>query len=403
MVVVAAAQSPAAGAPKVLLLSGKPAAAAAAAAAGAPAGRALPIMVPGQRGASPEAASGGPPQTRKRQRLTHLSPEEKALRRKLKNRVAAQTARDRKKARMSELEQQVVDLEEENQKLLLENQLLREKTHGLVVENQELRQRLGMDALVTEEEAETKGNGAGPVAGSAESAALRLRAPLQQVQAQLSPLQNISPWILTVLTLQTLRQMRVAKLVLVELKSDILLGILFNLDPVMFFRCPSPESASLEQLPEVYPEEPSSLPASPHPSLGTSSAKLEAINELIRFDHVYTKPQVLEIPSEAESQANVVVKIEEAPFSPSEKDHPEFTVSVKEELVEDDFIPELGISDLLSTSHCLKPSSCLLDAYSDCSYEGSPSPLSDMSSLLGVDHSWEDTFASELFPQLISV
>ena len=76
--------------------------------------------------------------------------------RKLKNRVAAQTARDRKKAQMSELEQQVVDLEEENQKLLLENQLLREKTHGFVVENQELRQRLGMDALVTEEEAETK-------------------------------------------------------------------------------------------------------------------------------------------------------------------------------------------------------------------------------------------------------
>uniref|UniRef100_A0ABI0NJW3 X-box-binding protein 1 n=1 Tax=Bos taurus TaxID=9913 RepID=A0ABI0NJW3_BOVIN len=336
MVVVAPAQSPAAGAPKVLLLSGQPAAT-----GGAPAGRALPVMVPGQQGASPEGASGVPPQARKRQRLTHLSPEEKALRRKLKNRVAAQTARDRKKARMSELEQQVVDLEEENQKLLLENQLLREKTHGLVVENQELRQRLGMDALVTEEEAETK--------------------------------------------------------------SDILLGILFNLDPVMFLRCPSPESASLEQLPEVDPEGPSSLPASPSPSLGTSSAKLEAINELIRFDHVYTKPLVLEMPSETESEANVVVKIEEAPFSPSEKDHPEFTVSVKEELVEDDFIPELGISDLLSTSNCLKPSSCLLDAYSDCSYEGSPSPLSDMSSLLDADHSWEDPFASELFPQLISV
>ncbi|OWK14838.1 XBP1 [Cervus elaphus hippelaphus] len=377
MVVVAPSQSPAAGAPKVLLLSGQPAAA-----AGAPAGRALPVMVPGQQGASPEGASGGPPQARKRQRLTHLSPEEKALRRKLKNRVAAQTARDRKKARMSELEQQVVDLEEENHKLLLENQLLREKTHGLVVENQELRQRLGMDALVTEEEAETKGNGVGPVAGSAESAALRLRAPLQQVQAQLSPVQNISPWTLT---------------------SDILLGILFNLDPVMFLRCPSPESAVLEHLPEVDPEGPSSLPASPSPSLGKSSAKLEAINELIRFDHVYTKPLVLEMPSETESQANVVVKIEEAPFSPSEKDHPEFTVSVKEELVEDDFIPELGISDVLSTSNCLKPSSCLLDAYSDCSYEGSPSPLSEMSSLLDADHSWEDPFASELFPQLIRV
>uniref|UniRef100_A0A8C8ZND7 X-box-binding protein 1 n=1 Tax=Prolemur simus TaxID=1328070 RepID=A0A8C8ZND7_PROSS len=375
MVVVAAAPSPADGAPKVLLLSGQ-----AAAAAGAPAGRALPLMVPAPRGASPEAASGEPPQARKRQRLTHLSPEEKALRRKLKNRVAAQTARDRKKARMSELEQQVVDLEEENQKLLLENQLLREKTHGLVAENQELRQRLGMDALVTEEEAEAKVNhlfyvttctsaaGAGPVVTPPE------HLPVDSDGVDSS-----------------------------DSESDILLGILDNLDPVMFFRCPSPESTSLEELPEVYPEEPSSLPASLSLSMGTSSAKLEAINELIRFDHIYTKPLVLEIPSETESQANVVVKIEEAPPSPSENDHPEFIVSVKEEPAEDDFIPELGISNLLSSSHCLKPSSCLLDAYSDCGYEGSSSPFSDMSSPLGVNHSWEDTFANELFPQLISV
>nr|XP_019598642.1 PREDICTED: LOW QUALITY PROTEIN: X-box-binding protein 1 [Rhinolophus sinicus] len=389
MVVVAPAQSPAAGAPKVLLLSGKPAAAAAAAAAaGAPAGRALPLMLPGQRGASPEAESGGPPQARKRQRLTHLSPEEKALRRKLKNRVAAQTARDRKKARMSELEQQVIDLEEENQKLLLENQLLREKTHGLVVENQELRQRLGMDALVTEEKAETKENGTRPVTGSAE----------RSTQTTCTSAAGAGP----VVTPPEHLPMDSDSVDSSDSESDILLGILFNLDPVMFLRCPSPESTSLEQLPEVYPEGPSSLPASPSPSLGPSSAKLEAINELIRFDHVYTKPLVLELPSETESQANVVVKIEEAPFSPSEKDHPEFTVSVKEELA-DDFIPELGNPDLLSSSHCLKPSSCLLDAYSDCSYEGSPSPFSDMSSLLGVDHPWEDTFANELFPQLISV
>nr|XP_025837809.1 LOW QUALITY PROTEIN: X-box-binding protein 1 [Vulpes vulpes] len=311
--------------------------------------------------------------------------------RKLKNRVAAQTARDRKKARMSELEQQVVDLEEENQKLLLENQLLREKTHGLVVENQELRQRLGMDTLATEEEAETqtKGNGVRPVAGSAE----------RSTQTTCTSAAGAGP----VVTPPEHLPMDSDSVDSSDSESDILLGILFNLDPVMFFRCPSPESTSLEQLPEVHPEGPSSLPASPSPSLGTSSAKLEAINELIRFDHVYTKPLVLEIPSETESQANVVVKIEEAPFSPSEKDHPEFTVSVKEELVEDDFIPELGTSDLLSSSHCLKPSSCLLDAYSDCGYEGSPSPFSDMSSLLGVDHSWEDTFANELFPQLISV
>lgn len=186
-------------------------------------------------------------------------------------------------------------------------------------------------------------------------------------------------------------------------ESDILLGILDKLDPVMFFKCPSPESANLEDLPEVYPEGPSSLPASLSLSVGTSSAKLEAINELIRFDHVYTKPLVLEIPSETESQTNVVVKIEEAPLSSSEEDHPEFIVSVKKEPLEDDFIPELGISNLLSSSHCLRAPSCLLDAHSDCGYEGSASPFSDMSSPLGTDHSWEDTFANELFPQLISV
>uniref|UniRef100_F7FX69 X-box-binding protein 1 n=1 Tax=Ornithorhynchus anatinus TaxID=9258 RepID=F7FX69_ORNAN len=194
MVVVS---GPPSAAPNVLLLAAGKAAAAAAAGG---------VVMMAAAAAAPEAGGPGPspPQARKRQRLTHLSPEEKALRRKLKNRVAAQTARDRKKARMSELEQQVVDLEEENQKLLIENQLLREKTHDLVMENQELRQRLGLDALVTEEEGESKVNEVRTVAGSAESAALRLRAPLQQVQAQLSLLLIISPWIQTAWTLQTL-------------------------------------------------------------------------------------------------------------------------------------------------------------------------------------------------------
>ncbi|KAG8597935.1 hypothetical protein GDO81_002436 [Engystomops pustulosus] len=165
------------------------------------------VMLPIHSPSSPESAiSDVPP--RKRQRLTHLSPEEKALRRKLKNRVAAQTARDRKKARMGELEQQVLDLEIENEKLLIENNLLREKSHGLLTENQELRQRLGLDALeVKEEEVEvltqSREDEVRPVTGSAESAALRLRAPLQQEQAQLSPNLTTSAWILTALILQT--------------------------------------------------------------------------------------------------------------------------------------------------------------------------------------------------------
>ncbi|XP_036594127.1 LOW QUALITY PROTEIN: X-box-binding protein 1 [Trichosurus vulpecula] len=386
MVVVAQTPAPAPAAPKVLLLSsGKPPGPGAAPAPG----RALPLVLP----PSPEATSGAPgagsgsgqSPARKRQRLTHLSPEEKALRRKLKNRVAAQTARDRKKARMSELEQQVVDLEEENQKLLIENQLLRERTHGLVIENQELRQRLGIDALITEEETESKANDVRLVAGSAE----------RSTQTTCASAAGAGP----VVTLPEHVPVDSDSTDSSDAESDILLGILDNLDPDTFFRYVVPEYC-LEEFKEVGAEEPDSIPASPSPLVGPPSAKLEAINELIRFDHVYTKPLILEIPSETDGQGSMVVKVEEAPPSPPPEP---LTVSVKEELLENDFIPELGIENLLSSSHCLKSSPCLLDVCSDSGYEGSPSPFTEMSSPLGTGHSWEDTFANELFPQLISV
>ena len=45
--------------------------------------------------------------------------------RKLKNRVAAQTARDRKKQRMDYLEEALAQLEAENKQLLLENDNLK--------------------------------------------------------------------------------------------------------------------------------------------------------------------------------------------------------------------------------------------------------------------------------------
>ncbi|NXU59555.1 XBP1 protein, partial [Turnix velox] len=187
-----------AAAPRLLLVPGKTA-------AEPPAGHPLSVVLPAGNG-SPGMEAQQP--ARKRQRLTHLSPEEKALRRKLKNRVAAQSARDRKKARMVELEQQVVELEEENQKLLLENRLLREKTCNLTLENQELRCRLGLGELKTvkEEESESKKESEvdemRSVTGSAESAALSLRVPLQQVQAQPSPFLIPFMWILMAVTLQ---------------------------------------------------------------------------------------------------------------------------------------------------------------------------------------------------------
>jgi len=63
----------------------------------------------------------------KRVRLAHLSEEEKMLRRKVMNRMAAQQARDRKKVQMDYLEEAVLKLEGEKKHLICENQLLHQK------------------------------------------------------------------------------------------------------------------------------------------------------------------------------------------------------------------------------------------------------------------------------------
>ncbi|CAB3987792.1 X-box-binding 1-like [Paramuricea clavata] len=81
---------------------------------------------------------------RKRRRLDNLTPEERALRRKLKNRVAAQTARDRKKARMTELEESLALFEEQNKKLMKENKDLKVRASTLETENTDLKSRLGL-------------------------------------------------------------------------------------------------------------------------------------------------------------------------------------------------------------------------------------------------------------------
>lgn len=77
-------------------------------------------------------------EVKKRQRLTNLTPEEKILRRKLKNRMAAQSARDRKKLRMEELEQELIELKTQNEKLKSENQILKDNTKLLIEENRKL-------------------------------------------------------------------------------------------------------------------------------------------------------------------------------------------------------------------------------------------------------------------------
>uniref|UniRef100_H3B2C8 BZIP domain-containing protein n=1 Tax=Latimeria chalumnae TaxID=7897 RepID=H3B2C8_LATCH len=378
--------------PKVLLISGgKP-----------PAGSTVSLVLPApsRRSSSsssssspcgsPEPAESAQP-LRKRQRLTHLSPEEKALRRnKQKKKKKKKKTQNKTKNSLQVAEVELSQSPSENQKLHIENSLLNEQTHSLMTENKELRQRLGLDTLEVKEESKSRPEEVvGAMAtGSAESAALRLRAG-----PAVAPPQD--PYVDT------------DNLDSSDSESDLLLGILDGLYPEMFLRSSDSQQECLPE--EMEPDivgvvvgEDDPIPASPSPALGAPSVKLEAINELIRFDHVYTKPLLEE--GCPERGCPVEVKVEEASLCQLEEASQESPVPTKLETSEDEgFMVEVDLSNFLHIEQDPKKPGLLLDTYSDSGYEGSPSPFSDMSSPLGAGGFWEDTFANELFPQLISV
>lgn len=88
-----------------------------------------------QEDESAKNEEGGP---KKRKKLEDFTPQERMIRRKLKNRAAAQSARDRKKERMDQLESIVGKLEVENKELKRSNEELRTNMHMLMTQNQQL-------------------------------------------------------------------------------------------------------------------------------------------------------------------------------------------------------------------------------------------------------------------------
>lgn len=188
-------------------------------------------------------------------------------------------------------------------------------------------------------------------------------------------------------------------------ESDLLLGILDILDPELFLKTELPEAQEPE--PELVLDAGAGeqVPASPSAALGPAPVKLEALNELIHFDHIYTKP------AEVVSEESICDFKSEDSVTFSEVDEEiEVEVQVKDE-PEEVVIPAVdrtpdAVDDFFSDASSFsgyEKASNLTDAYSDSGYERSPSPFSNISSPLCSEGSWDDMFATELFPQLISV
>ncbi|VDK88282.1 unnamed protein product [Litomosoides sigmodontis] len=161
---------------------------------------------------------------RKRERLNHLTAEEKQNRRKLKNRVAAQTARDRKKYRASKLEEAVRMLILENGKLREENKNLKKACEELKGHNVKLKDLLSNNQERDEScsEAEVSSSMPSSSLGSAES----IRGPQQREQAMMRSLPILMLFCLAMKCKKSLRksaqlteQIRLCK-VLMERHSD---------------------------------------------------------------------------------------------------------------------------------------------------------------------------------------
>lgn len=126
---------------------------------------------------------------RKRERLNHLTAEEKQNRRKLKNRVAAQTARDRKKYRASKLEEAVRMLILENGKLREENKCLKKTCEELKDQNVELQDLLSnnqeREESCSETEVSSSSNSSSSMPSSSLGSAESIHGPQQREQAMM--------------------------------------------------------------------------------------------------------------------------------------------------------------------------------------------------------------------------
>jgi len=116
---------------------------------------------------------------RKRANLDHLSPEEKLMRRKLKNRVAAQNARDKKRVKMEDMEAELLRLKNHAKSLECKNAELVCENQRLVAENDRLRSSSDCESRIPGSGQE---NSSPLVAGQTPESAVLTNVPQQQEQ-----------------------------------------------------------------------------------------------------------------------------------------------------------------------------------------------------------------------------
>ncbi|NP_001161680.1 X-box binding protein [Saccoglossus kowalevskii] len=307
---------------------------------------------------------------RKRQRLTHLSPEEKFMRRKLKNRVAAQTARDRKKAHMDSIQSRVSILEAKNRQLLMANEALRKQSNLLNEENKSLKAQLRLQQNSTVEIKQEK--------DSKDTTLCKLErdgcgSAVLSVPQQKEHTQILSSWL--------------AMLLLWSLNSC-----------WGYSKTSTPMDSLKRNLETLFPNSPvnPNVPQMPR-WWGPQQSQLESLNELIRFDHeYYKKPVICEQSVDNKTTATTEEKTVVPDMIPSPA-IPDVAVLDMEtepdmsEMFSSSVDLNCNIEDLLSVD------SAKCDSYSDSGISDSESmgfPASPLS------NDWQETF-TDLFPSLV--
>jgi len=177
-----------------------------------------------------------------------------------------------------------------------------------------------------------------------------------------------------------------------DAECDVLLSLLEQLDPDNFFTQLREQTEGITASDPAF--DPSVTPVTSGQAVGAAAPHVESAAELIRLDHVYHKEAALDHHEEPAVKTEPMSRIEDTLSTPT------FTFSSPplSPLSQDAMGSLSPLADIDDDMKLHSPMS-FKSSTSDSGIEDAPSPYQP---LLG-SGTWEETFTTELFPQLISV